>query len=95
MVPQFRWVLLFIFTFASVQHARLNYIWRMSHSGKKNTKLTTVYVTNLANAVSEDTIRKFFSFCGNIRGLKVLGYALACRGSITKPLNLVRVSCLM
>jgi len=31
-----------------------------------------IYVANIASAVTEDTLKKFFSFCGEIRSFKII-----------------------
>lgn len=36
----------------------------------------TIYVSNIAAAVTEDTLRKFFSFCGSIKSFSILGYVI-------------------
>jgi arginine/serine-rich splicing factor 12 len=35
----------------------------------------SIYISNIANAVTEDTLRKFFSFCGPIKSLQIVGPA--------------------
>ena len=34
----------------------------------------TIYVSNVAASLPADAIRQFFSYCGSIKSLKVLGY---------------------
>ena len=46
----------------------------MGDKDKKN----KVYVAGIASAVTEDALRQFFSFCGPIKSLTVLGYVHAC-----------------
>lgn len=46
----------------------------MGGSNDESTKCT-IYVSNIAAAVTEDTLKKFFSFIGPIRSFNIYGYA--------------------